>query len=118
MGMELQERERETGTDTDSLTTAAGKGVCVCVCVCLSVCLCLCVCVYTRAVEFRLHNDIHVTTLALSWPGAGLAQDGYDVGRWWSRKYLGEYFPAVSRDNQSLRKFLRKHGWDSMMESS
>jgi hypothetical protein len=33
------------------------------------------------------------------------------VGRWWSRKQIGEYFPAISRDNDSLRKFLRSHGW-------
>jgi len=41
-----------------------------------------------------------------------LRQNGYEVGRWWSRKFLGEYFPAINRENPSLQKFLRSHGWN------
>ena len=33
------------------------------------------------------------------------------VGRWWTRKYVGEFLPAVDASNESLQQFLSAHGW-------
>ena len=33
------------------------------------------------------------------------------TGRVWARKRLGEYMPPVSLENESVKKFLRQHGW-------
>jgi len=30
---------------------------------------------------------------------------------WWTRTLVGEYFPAIGRDNPSLHQFLRQRGW-------
>jgi hypothetical protein len=30
---------------------------------------------------------------------------------WWTRKLKGEYLPALSLSNPSLKKFLDAHGW-------
>jgi hypothetical protein len=33
------------------------------------------------------------------------------TGDWWVREYAGEYFPAVSLDNESFRHVLQEEGW-------
>jgi hypothetical protein len=32
-------------------------------------------------------------------------------GAWWTRRYVDEYLPAVTRDDPSLRDFLAAYGW-------
>lgn len=31
---------------------------------------------------------------------------GWEVGQWWRRKFVREYFPPIERDNPSVRQFL------------
>ena len=35
-----------------------------------------------------------------------------DSGAWWQRKYVRPYFPAVSKDNESVIKFMKSRGWN------
>eukprot|EP00193_Tetraselmis_chui_P008913 CAMPEP_0177769026 /NCGR_PEP_ID=MMETSP0491_2-20121128/10077_1 /TAXON_ID=63592 /ORGANISM="Tetraselmis chuii, Strain PLY429" /LENGTH=112 /DNA_ID=CAMNT_0019285957 /DNA_START=305 /DNA_END=644 /DNA_ORIENTATION=- len=34
-----------------------------------------------------------------------------NCSQWWTRQLVGEYFPAIERDNPSLQEFLRQRGW-------
>jgi hypothetical protein len=31
------------------------------------------------------------------------------VGKWWKRRWVRSYLPAVERDNASVKKFLQAH---------
>ena len=32
-------------------------------------------------------------------------------GQWWTRQYVGSYFPEISLDNAGLRRFFHEEGW-------
>ncbi|HET7100130.1 MAG TPA: lipase maturation factor family protein, partial [Terriglobia bacterium] len=38
-------------------------------------------------------------------------EERHRSGQWWKREYAGEYFPAVSLQNEGLRQVFRKEGW-------
>jgi hypothetical protein len=33
-----------------------------------------------------------------------------DIGHWYIRKRIGEWMPALTKDNDTLKQFLRQHG--------
>lgn len=35
------------------------------------------------------------------------AQSGWEVGKWWKRRHVRSYMPAVEPDNASVHKFLQ-----------
>jgi hypothetical protein len=39
-------------------------------------------------------------------------QERKETGRWWDRELVGEYFPAVARDDRWLGQLLARYGWE------
>ena len=39
--------------------------------------------------------------------------EGWEVGVWWKRKYVGEYMPPIEKNNPSVKDFLRAHAMKS-----
>jgi hypothetical protein len=37
------------------------------------------------------------------------AEAGWEVGKWWKRRWVRSYLPAVERENVSVKKFLQAH---------
>ena len=38
-------------------------------------------------------------------------RQGWERGKWWDRKVIGEYMPPISLHDPSLHSFLEHHGW-------
>ena len=53
------------------------------------------------------HYEYHYTTPE----EAGVSWSSPWPRIWWKRRLVGEYFPPVSLDNPSLRKFIEGNGW-------
>jgi len=39
----------------------------------------------------------------------GNGNDGWEVGKWWKRRYVSEYFPVITADNPSVQAFLKHY---------
>ncbi len=37
-------------------------------------------------------------------------KEGWQVGKWWKRRLVSEYFPAIERNNPSVQQFLTMYG--------
>jgi hypothetical protein len=37
-------------------------------------------------------------------------QNGWEVGKWWKRKFVQEYMPAIDVNNPSVHQFLIANG--------